>query len=747
MPAISQPGAAILLPMSRKHRIGLLFAITSLSLGGCKQAEELAAKARGEETPEATEDAKDETKKDDPAAEGGGGADKVEPEPIPVEAMHSGLDLMLSFVPDDKHQFVIVRDATVLTEYWEEALRFVDTPVAKLSAAEGAPDDFKSAPMLLELGKGQGKQILDSLAASGLKLEEGVALIIPPGNKDKPLLVFNADSPDALSKIASQFGGQIGTAQCVALEGFEKWNVCADDKAVIDAYKPTEDPTTVRALVASRLPGVELDEANVIAHVVPEGEGAVTVSISTLPGLFHLAATGPFDKEPELAQALASLEGGDQKTLSNVQPGAGFVWGRAKSSVLAMAAASAQPDTPPEAKKVLEAMTGEFVIAGSVDPGGLVFKASLNDTSAFTPFIEWTLKEYEKEGGSKPIPDVPGSKVMLERVELDGGGTKANALHLAVEGIPQADVIKAFAGIYFDGWAFASADSLIVAAGPNKESVGKLLSASGDGPSADMLASLPQPLARGLERKDVSFAIHMPMDFLQGAHMHKIVQAGLKEVPDLKPDVVLAALSLLSPLSSASMWLEQPASGTPVFHLAVLGIGNRATAEGKEALDAAHAITEGTAPESAFMPLADKYKSSAMAFAYTTRAGSEGPGSLVGSGVGPLLIGGVMAYAMMEGKANEGMAADLGVDPAAAAPDLVPETLPVAPVHEAPVPVPEEKKTVQPKPKRDPKPVPEPEPEPDPKKGKRAKKEGGEAAADETKKGKKGKKGKKAAGG
>jgi hypothetical protein len=533
----------------------------------------------------------------------------------------------------------------------------------------------------------------------------------------------------------------------VALDGFAGWNVCAKDKASIDAYKPAEDPGAVRALVGARLEGVELDEANVIAHVVPEGDAPITIAVTTLPGLLHLAVAGPVDKEPDLARMLASLERGDQKTLANVQPGAGFVWGRTKSSVLGGLAASAEPDTPPEAKKVLEAMTGEFVLAGSVEPGGLVFKASLSDSSAFTPFIEWALAEYTKDGGAKPIPDIEGSKVMLERVELDQGGTKADALHLGVEGIPQADVIKAFAGIYFDGWAFASGDSLTVAAGPNRDGVAKLMSVAGDGPSADMLASLPHPLAKGLQRKDVSFVIHMPMDFLQGAHMHKIVHAGLKNVPELKPEVVLAGLSVLSPLSSASLWLEQPASGTPVFHVAVLGIGNRATAEGKEALDAAHAITEGTDPEAAFKPLAAKYRSSAMSFAYTTRAGTEGPGSLVGSGVGPLLIGGVMAYAMMQDKANTTMAADLGVDPAAAAPDLVQETVPVAPVHEAPAPEPEPtakpdskpKPTVKPKP--DPKPAKEWPTVPDEPPGGKKKKKGGDAAGDEGGKKKKKKKG------
>jgi hypothetical protein len=234
--------------------------------------------------------------------------------------------------------------------------------------------------------------------------------------------------------------------------------------------------------------------------------------------------------------------------------------------------------------------------------------------------------------------------------------------------------------LHADGWAFAAGNALTVAVGPNQVDVGKLMHPEGKGPSADMLASLPEPLARGLQAKQVSFAIHMPLDFLQGAHFHKAVRALLKSVPDAPVDGVLAAASVLSPISSASVWLEQPAGAEPVMHAAIQAIGNRATNEGKAALDAAHAITEGTDPELAFKPLASKYSNSAMAFAYITRAGTEGPGSLVGSGVGPAIILGALAYVGTRADAAA-VAKELGVDPRAPDPDLHQEHLPKAPAY------------------------------------------------------------------
>ncbi len=655
---------------------------SSATLTACDKAEEIAGKVAGKE------DDKPEDKpadgKDSPADgdDGKAGEDaeakpEAKPEPIPVEPLHTGLDLMLSFVPDTSSEFMIIRDASVIEEYYEEAVRFLDTPIEKLGAADSLPREMKEASTGFELGRLKGKEIVAALGASGLRLKDGGALI--KTSKGKDLLVFASDDPGAIGKLATALGeSKMDEDHCGPLPGVEGWSVCSDDKASLESFKPTEDPSEVRAKLQEKLPGVDLDEANVLADIDID-QGRSTFAITTLPGLVHIAGVFPLDNDGK--EMFEALDAGDAKTLANVQAGAGFVWARTKSEVLSKAMASEMRGSPPEAKAVFESFNGEWVLAGSVDPGGLVFQAGIDDAGAFTAL--WDQALVAAKAAPTEIPELPGSKLTIEKTPIKHGTTVADAMHVAVTGVEEADIVKAFAGIHFDGWAFAANDALTVTLGPDAEHVGKLLDTSGGGPTPDMLSSLPPPLAAGFKRKEVSMAIHMPADFLQGKHLHAIVNAALKNVPEAKPEVLLAAASMLAPISSGSIWFEQPEGAEqPVIHMALQGIGNRATDEGKAALDAAHKVTEGTDPETAFKPLAEKYDSSAMAFAYHTRAGTEGPGSLVGSGIGAVAVAGAVSYATLVGAANESLADDLGVKPDDPEPEIALEHKPVAPIME-----------------------------------------------------------------
>lgn len=647
----------------------------------CDKAEELAAKASGKEDKDAAkkddgadgdeskddaEEKKDEAADDKPA--------EAKPEPIKVEALHTGLDLMLSFVPDTDAEFIIIRDASVLEDYYEEGMRFLDAPLKTLSGSKAAPSDLRDVNEAYATMQTEGKAVVEALGASGLRLKDGGALI--RDKKGKALIVFAADDPAAIANLAKAMGeDDVEADDCGPLAGHEGWSVCAEDKAMLESYKPAEDPKAVRDALQAKLPGVELDEANVIASLPVEGEDAA-FAITTLPGLVHFAGAVPLDREAQ--QAFSALEGGDTHTLANVQPGAGFVWGRANAALLGMGLAAAAGDAPPEVNKIAGTLTGEFVLAGSVDPGGLVFQAGIKDAGPYSALWEMAL-EASKEAPEE-IPELKGSKLTVEKVPVNHGTNMADALHVSVRGIPEADIVKAFAGIHFDGWAFAANKALTIAVGPDNTNVGKLLDTSGDGISANTLSSLPTPLADGFKRKEVAFAMHLPADFMQGEHMHKLLRAALKNVPDAEPEAVIAAMSLMAPVSSGSLWIEKkPGNAQPIVHMAVQGIGNRATEEGRAALDAAHSVTEGTAPGTAFAPLATKYDSSAMAFAYHTRAGSEGPGSMVGSGVGALAVAGAVTYAAAEGLANESLAADLGVNPSDPEPEIIPEHTPHSP--------------------------------------------------------------------
>ena len=673
----------------------LAFLCSSVSLPGCKQVEELMDKASGEESSdeEASEEASGEEKPaEEDAAEGGGGADKVaeaEPEPIPVEPMHTGLDLMLSFVPDDKAQFMIVRDASVLAEYVEEADRFLDGPMQKLEADPPPDPEFKE--FIAEYGKARekSKEVVAALDASGLRLDDGAAFI--QTGDGKKVLVFAADDPKSMVEFIRAMGEKVEEDECQPLTDHEGWNICGDKKDV-EGYAPSEDPKAVRDLLASRLPGVELDEANILAHIETDKDQILTAALTTLPGLVHGAFAMPEVADKEAEQFFGALQPGEPTALANVQPAAGFVWARTNPEVLAKLAADEMKGAPPQISDLMGKLNGEWMLAGSVKPGGLVFQAGLTDPAAFGPVMEMAMAF--KDAVPPEIPDMPEAKLAFEKIAIENEGTSADAMHLGVTGVKEGDILKAFSGLHFDAWAFAAGNALTVALGPDAENVAKLMHTGGSGPSEDTLAGLPAPLAAGLKDGKVSFAMHMPMDFLQGAHMHKLVKAALKNVPDAKPEQILAMTALAAPLSSGSVWFEQHEGAQPVVHLAMQGVGNRTTDEGKDALDAAHAVADGADPAETFGPLAEKYTNSAMAFAYATRAGTEGPGSLVGSGVGAMFAAGMIAAPMAMGVSNETLADDLGVKPEDPEPEVEIKTKPVAPKHE---PKPEPKPKAEPK--------------------------------------------------
>ena len=192
--------------------LAVAFLLGTTGLYGCDKAEEIAGKVAGNEDKEADDkkaDEKDGDASDDAAKDGEedkADEKKEEPvaEPIPVEPLHTGLDLMLSFVPDTDAEYMLIRDASVIEEYYEEGMRFLDTPIEKLSAAKDLPSDFKDASTGFELARLKGKEVVAAMHSSGLRLKDGGALI--KTKKGKSLLIFASDDPSAISKLATAMG-------------------------------------------------------------------------------------------------------------------------------------------------------------------------------------------------------------------------------------------------------------------------------------------------------------------------------------------------------------------------------------------------------------------------------------------------------------------------------------------------------------------------------------------------------------
>ena len=85
--------------------------------------------------------------------------------------------------------------------------------------------------------------------------------------------------------------------------------------------------------------------------------------------------------------------------------------------------------------------------------------------------------------------------------------------------------------------------------------------------------------------------------------------------------------SFLAPLSSATVWIAQPSgSSVPIVHIAVQGIGNRATDEGKAALEAARKVAAGGDPATEFASLGVELRQLADGVRLSHARGRSGPG-------------------------------------------------------------------------------------------------------------------------
>jgi hypothetical protein len=645
------------------------------SVPGCAKLEELTGSKKDEEAkPDAAKDeAKaDDGKQDEPVVADGADAEAAPVEPIPVEELATGLDLMLELVPEGG-EFVIARDATVVAEYVEEATRFLDGPLATLKAGPFAAEggrDLQQADAMLQTIKSKTDAVELALASSGIDLKEGA--VIAKAKHGESYLVFKAADPNALVAVGKATGeSDFADLKCKAIEGVPGYNVCADSQKEVDAYKPAAAAEATRQLLVEHLPGVDLDAANLLAHVNTGSKDEVYMAMSTIPGQVHMAMHLPGNKDMD--EGVKAIQPGAANTLAQVQPGAGFIWGRVSPELLATSMKESAAGNP-MAESVAKSMTGEFVLAGSVDPGGLIFQAGTSDTASFETMMTATFP-LVKDQVPKTIPDLPGATFTFDQVPVEGGGKTAQSLHIGVTGLAEADVLKSYTGLHLDGWMFAANGVLTLAVGPDKASIGKLLDVSSGGPSPATLDTLPPQLAEGLGRNEVGVIVHMPMDFLHGAQLHSLARSALKDLPEVPPDQLVALAGLMAPFSSATMWLARPGDKT-VVHVAVQAIGNRATDEGKAALDAAHTVADGGDPAAAFASLASAYAASPMAWAYKTRAGTDGPGYMIGSGVGAVLAVAAVAVPVMQGKSNKALADDLGIKPDAPEPELVPTTPP-----------------------------------------------------------------------
>jgi hypothetical protein len=282
---------------------------------------------------------------------------------------------------------------------------------------------------------------------------------------------------------------------------------------------------------------------------------------------------------------------------------------------------------------------------GSADPAAIQLRLGFDDLKPATDVLE-LVGVLAKAGNVPPeIPGVAGSKITFESSELSFGADKANALHLAVTGVPQAEMATQLLGVTPDLWLFAAENSLAFAAGVDAANITRMVSPPG---AEATIASLPPALAEDLRANRVGFLVHAPVDALQSPVMAKAMDAALKDVPGYQPQQARSAMALVSPLSSGTVWITE-AAGQPVVHFALQGIGHTGDEEGKAALAAAVAVATGGDPAALFGELAAKYPGSPRLAAYQARAGTTGAGVLAGSGAAGMMLAGAAAYLAFAG--------------------------------------------------------------------------------------------------
>jgi len=232
--------------------------------------------------------------------------------------------------------------------------------------------------------------------------------------------------------------------------------------------------------------------------------------------------------------------------------------------------------------------------------------------------------------------------------------------------VPETDVLAQLTGLTIDGWVFAANDALHVALGASPEAIGTIAAAEAthEGASDGLQAYLPEALTSALAANQVSMITHIPLDAMHSPQTHELIKTALKNVEEVKPDLVLAFFDLAAPLSSGTMWITHNAD-TPQLHMAFQAFGHHADDEGKAALAAAAAVASGADPASTYATLVSNYPDSPRIASYKIRAG-ESPAALVASGFGAFVAAGALAFPVIEGQRNEAIAEELEIEQGAA---------------------------------------------------------------------------------
>jgi hypothetical protein len=514
------------------------------------------------------------------------------------------LEPLLDLVPAGEDAFVVVRDPRI-------ALSLVETYVVRqtnlLSTVVGQADS--------EMGIAARKSLamFDELNA---KLDQGVIdtnkgmVFLPRGGT----VIYGATDPQTLPRLLKELGFDEAPEHCVAVDGAQGYAVCTDDASVVAQVAiPGKQGATVRQSIGDRLPGVDLDRANIVAYIdMPTGP--LATAVATTASQVH-AAVALGDLAQPVGEAVAAAT---PKTLGLVAPGATFVWGHANMGSLKAQLASQGPPV----STVGGTLTGE-VLFGGLESGALAMLAAVDDPSPASGLI--TMAAMQIEHLPKQLDDGTKLEVKVEKLEI--AGKEAQILHAILSGSSQVAALDKL-GFAPQAFAFSAGRFAGLLLGGDADNVKRTAEFAGDGLPAELLARLPTMLARSLAAGEAAWVAHLPLDGLQAPSISSLLGEALRQSAAESPmeleaePMTAAALAALAPFSSISVWMTHPAKER-VAHLVVDGAIEVGSEEGKAVSEAIAAIAGGADRAATYAALASSHPSSPRAARFAARAGDD----------------------------------------------------------------------------------------------------------------------------
>jgi hypothetical protein len=536
------------------------------------------------------------------------------------------LDPLLDLVPAGAATFFVVRAPNDFIDGFAGIVLGQESMWTKVLDARKDPSkpdaDFGMRKLLVEFDS-----VKAALATSGLHLERGLVV-----GGDPAITILAADDVESLPKLERMLNRKPDEVKttCKAVAEAAGFVACADDAAALAAYVPGKGAATLRAA----LPGLAIDDANVLGAVKDDAAQAATFAIATHGGVLQLDLRLA-EAADEFAKAAAP---GTAAALGLVQPGSSFVWGRFDPEFVAGQAGTA----PAMVGNALRALTGEFLVAGIGTAPGFVVLLGLNDPTPIAGLIP--MAALAKDNLPKSLPDGTAMSITVEDVD-DGAGGKLQALRTKFEPKGELAQIRDQLGLQAEVTAFVTKQWAAIALGTGPGVVPDVVKATASAPTAELLAALPSALARDLAEGRASSASHIELDAIHAPKVREeIVKVLGSSVPAgtlSRADWLDVAFAVMSPVSSLSMWTSGERAH-PTIRIALRGFGDASSPEGRAAQAARIEVTaKRSDAATAYGALVTSYASSPRSPAYRARAGQG-----AGQSGGVAMIGVLAAIAI-----------------------------------------------------------------------------------------------------